>query len=72
MTGCDNCGEDFEVIDRHVNAHPRPSDPTDLVATLWFCPSCGEEAGWPTAEDILNAVDETDMWQGNRYISVTI
>jgi hypothetical protein len=73
MTTCDNCGKDFPVIDRHVNAHPRPSNPQELTATLWFCPSCGEKSGLPSADDVLNAIDESDgMWKGDRYMWVTI
>lgn len=56
MFECDGCQAQVDDDEKYVVRLPRPSDPTDMCAVLWFCTECGEpqakpgvcmtEAGW--------------------------
>lgn len=39
---CDSCGEIFPKNDRFPAMLQRPSNPSEMVAVLWFCPACGK------------------------------
>ncbi len=56
-TNCDFCDEVYLISDRWVAALRRPSDPTELVAVMWGCPTCGPEHGLLSAE----AVDAIEL-----------
>jgi hypothetical protein len=54
---CDGCNKTYDRNERHVVARPRPSDPRELVAVMWFCPECGEQQGLPSAEQVTLDVE---------------
>lgn len=58
MEHCDFCDGTFDMQDRRVVAQRRPSDPTEIVAVMWACPGCGDEHNLPTADALVNAVEE--------------
>lgn len=51
---CDDCDAHFTGPVRGVFSR-RPSDPTELVATLWICGACAARVGAPPREQELPA-----------------
>lgn len=72
MATCDYCEVEFDLGDRHVAALPRPSDPSEIVAVMWACPSCGVTEKLPTAKAVIEAVESGKEWDGRRYLFVTV
>ena len=72
MTYCDRCEIEFKMEERHVSALPRPSNPSEIVAVLWYCPECGKKDGLPTAKEIVEAVEEGKEVNGRKYLFVTV
>lgn len=48
---CDICDKEFPPQDRRYVIQPRPSDPTELVAVMWTCPTCAPQMGALTGEE---------------------
>lgn len=72
---CDTCKVKFPLRDRWAHLTPRPSDPTELVAVMWLCDTCGErEGGWEVRK-VDRMFDEElararEIW-GDRVIFLT-
>jgi hypothetical protein len=60
---CDFCDAETPFASRWAHLTPRPSDPTEVVATLWTCPPCGEQHG-------LIAVTEAERLFDEDYATV--
>lgn len=72
MVECDFCGKEFEMALRHCVALPRPSDPQELVAVMWACPTCGIKEKLPTASALGKAVEEGRPVDGRIYHWITV
>jgi rubredoxin len=74
---CDFCGRTTDMALRRPVCQPRPSDPTELVATLWLCPACGDKMT-PPLPDVWYYHDRVEQGLsfaefGNRtFMFVTI
>ena len=69
---CDYCNRSHPTHDRVVVALPRPSDPDELVAVMWGCGLCEDSVMLPSATEVTEAIEETQMWQGTAYLWVTV
>lgn len=65
---CDNCNAEYPFHARHVATMVRPSDPSELVAVLAFCPPCGRRANLPTPAQIEREV-EAGQHPGIAFVS---
>lgn len=72
QTDCDRCGDPYPVQDRHVVALPRPSDPDELCAVMWYCPECGDATGTPTAREVFDLIESGEPFEGRRYLWVDV
>ena len=72
METCDFCGREYDVALRRVVAMPRPSDPTELVATMWGCGRCDESSHLPFASDLVHRVETGQSVDGRHYNFVTV
>jgi len=68
-TTCDFCEAEYATDDRHVVATRRPSDPAELVAIMWACPTCGDEQGLPTPAELHEQV-EAGTIEGVLWVTV--
>lgn len=68
---CDICNEDFPTEERYVNPHPRPSDPTECVATMWVCEGCAFE-GFIPAKEVIRLIENNEPVLGRYYLFVTV
>lgn len=68
-TACDLCDKPFPTEQRRVHYQPRPSDPTELVATMWACPRCAQGTDWPTPAQ-LSAEVEAGRHPGVLFVTV--
>lgn len=57
METCDDCGREYPWHARHVAVMPRPSDPSELVAVLAFCPPCGRKGSHPTPATLEREIE---------------
>lgn len=69
MTTCDFCDAEFAMKDRHVVAMRRPSDPMELCAVMWACPTCGVERDLPTASTVEQQVEDGEI-EGVFFVTV--
>ena len=70
---CDICDEEFPYSERWCNPQPRPSDPTECVATMWVCKDCAwDEDMWMPAEEVIDRIENGKEVLGRRYLFVTV
>jgi len=62
---CDVCGKTTDLDDKFVEAMPRPSDPHEIVATMWYCPDCHAEGWGRSVEDVKKAYPESEGYSFN-------
>lgn len=60
---CDLCDAETPFRTRWAHLTLRPSDPTEVVATIWACPPCGASNG-------LMSVDEAERLFEEDYAAV--
>jgi len=68
-TDCDFCGQEFSTAERHVVTQRRPSDPTDLVSTMWACPDCGAKNNLPSVQQVWTDF-ENGEYKGILFLSI--
>ena len=69
---CDFCNRSHPMHDRVVVALPQPSSPDTLVAVMWGCGLCDGSVMLPSATEVMDSVEETQMWQGTAYLFTSV
>jgi hypothetical protein len=62
---CDHCEQDAPINARWAALTPRPSDPSELVAVMWFCADCGPRWGADEVSEVERLFDEdlSSVWE---------
>lgn len=69
---CDFCGWSLDYEFRRIVAVPSPTDPSELVATMWACTSCGKFYNLPRATDLIKSVEAGQEIDGQIYLSIDV
>lgn len=82
MNECDFCNADLgDPMDAWCNPLPRPSDPSEVVATLWICDACKQAMDthdatgpcpWMRRRRVYDAVEDGRPVLGRQYLFVSV
>lgn len=62
---CDQCDQSAPMSARWAALTPRPSDPSEIVAVMWFCADCGQRWGADEVAEVERLFDEDmdSVWE---------